>query len=195
VLANTPHMVATLAETVYLHSAHRIQPSPTRAYATVRKSMIQDNANTSGPVGLPAVVEELLIDVAADGFTLHCCGPKATPNALVASYEWIHYVDVLTIQDFDRVITARLPKRGNRVDIFAPEAVVWTYEGPPEQALRALLDLVHPDHPDAPTIDYSPPAGLYVPRAQQRPMTIRLPSPTRATVRATRLATLATPGK
>jgi hypothetical protein len=63
---------------------------------------------------------------------------------------------VLTIGDFDRVITARLPKRGDRVNIFAPEIVVWAYEGPPEQALQALLDLVHPDHPDVPTTDYSP---------------------------------------
>ncbi|MBV9160956.1 MAG: hypothetical protein JO309_05465 [Pseudonocardiales bacterium] len=147
------------------------------------------NTNTSGPVGLPAMVEELLIDVVADGFTLHCCGPKAAPNALVASYEWNHYIDPLTIRTFDRVTTARLPKRSKRVDIFVPQIVVWAYEGPPQQALRALLNLVHSDHPDAPISDYPAPAGLHVPRTQQRPMTIRLPSPTPATARATRLAT------
>jgi hypothetical protein len=110
--------------------------------------------NRGGPVGLPAAVEELLVNVAADGFTLHCCGPKTVPNALVGSYEWAHYVDVLTIQNFDQVITARLPKRGDRIDIFAPEVVVWAYEGPPQQAIRALFDLVHPEHLDAPTTDY-----------------------------------------
>ncbi len=149
--------------------------------------------NHYGPVGLPAAVEELLIDVAADGFTLHCCGPKTAPNALVGSYEWAHYVDLLTIRNFDRVTTARLPKRGDRVDISAPEVVVWAYEGPPQQAIRALLDLVYPEHPDAPTTDYPAPAGLHVLRAQQRPMTIRPPSPTRAKVRAARLATAMTP--
>jgi hypothetical protein len=67
--------------------------------------------------------------------------------------------------------------------------VVWVYEGPPQQALRALLDLVHPEHPDAPIAEYSAPASLHVPRAQQRPMTIRPPSPSQAVVRADRLAT------
>ncbi len=142
----------------------------------------------SGQAGLPNIVEELLVDVTADGFTLYCCGPKSAPNALVAAYEWEQYVDLLTIRDFDRVTTARVPAHG-RVDVFAPEVVVWAYEGPPQQALRALLDLVHPAHPDAPTAEYPAPAGLHVPRAQQRPMTIRPPSPGRAVVRADRLIT------
>ena len=88
-------------------------------------------AHHGGRVGLPAGVEELLVDVAADGFTLYCCGAKSAPNALVACYEWDHYacVDLLTVRDFDRVITARVPNR-RTVDIFAPEVVVWAYEGP-----------------------------------------------------------------
>jgi hypothetical protein len=139
-------------------------------------------------VGLSAVVEELLVDVAADGFTLYCCGPKTAPNALVAAYGWDQYVDLLTIRDFDQITTARMPTHG-MADIFAPEVVVWAYEGPPRQALRALLELVHPAHPYAPTADYPAPAGLHVPRALQRPMTIRPPSPGRVRVRADRLVT------
>lgn len=80
-----------------------------------------------------------------------------------------------------------VPTQG-RVDIFAPDVVVWAYDGPPQRALRALLDLVHPAHPDAPTIDYPAPGSLHIPRAQQRPMTIRPPSPGKASVRAARLA-------
>ena len=140
-----------------------------------------------GRVDLPTVVEELLIDVATDGFTLYCCGPKMAPNALVAAYEWEQYVDLLTIWDFDGVITARVPKRG-AVDIFAPEVVVWTYQGPPQLALPALLGLVHPAHPEAPISEYPAPAGLHIPRSQQRPMTIRPPFPSHARVRANRLA-------
>jgi hypothetical protein len=141
-----------------------------------------------GEVGLPSFVEELLVDVTTDGFTLYCCGPKLAPNALVAAYEWEQYVDLLTIRDFNRVTTARVPKRDG-ADIFAPEVVVWAYEGPAQQALRALLDLVHPEHPDAPIAEYPAPASLHVPRTQQRPMTIRPPSPSQAVVRADRLAT------
>jgi hypothetical protein len=97
--------------------------------------------------------------------------PKLAPNALVAAYEWEQYVDLLTIRDFSRVTTARVPKRG-AVDIFAPEVVVWAYDGAPQQALRALLDLVHPAHSDASIAEFPAPAGLHVPRSQQRPMTI-----------------------
>jgi hypothetical protein len=50
------------------------------------------------------------------------------------------------------------------------------------------LTLVHPAHPDAPTVEYPAPAGLHVPRDRQRPMRIQPPSPGRAGVRAARLA-------
>jgi hypothetical protein len=140
-----------------------------------------------GQASLPPVVEGLLLDVVADGFVLYCCGDRAAPHALVASYAWEHCVDLVTIQDFTRITTARVPKQGT--DIFAPEVMMWVYQGPPQQALRALLNLVHPAHPDAPTVEYPAPPGLHVPRAQQRPMTIRLPPPGRAGARAARLAT------
>jgi hypothetical protein len=144
-------------------------------------------SDRSGKVGLPTVVEELLVEVVNDGFTLYCCGPRSAPNALVAAYEWEQYFDLLTIRDFDWVTTARVPKRDG-VDIFAPEVVVWAYEGPPQQALRALLGLVHPAHPDAPAVEFPVPGGLHVPRVQQRPMTIRIPLPGQARARADRLA-------
>lgn len=138
-------------------------------------------------VSLPPVVEGLLLDIVADGFTVYCCGPRAAPAALAASYEWEDCVDHLTIRRWDQVIAARLPKLG-RVDVFAPEVVVWAYEGPAECTLRALLNLVHPQHPDAPTGVHPAPRSLRVPRHEQRPMTIRLPSVSHAGVRATRLA-------
>lgn len=145
--------------------------------------------HSGAQAGLPAGVEELLAEVVADGFALYCCGAKEAPNALVACYEWDRYVDLLTIRDFARVITARAPKR-EPTGVFGPEVVVWAYEGSPEHALRALLGLVHPDHPDAPTTEFPAPASLRVPRAQQRPMAIRLPAPSRVGARAARLATV-----
>ena len=136
---------------------------------------------------LPAAIDDLLAEVAADGFTVYRCGPKTAPYALLATYEWDSYTDLLTIRDFDRVTTARVPTR-DPVDIFAPQVVVWAYEGPPQPALRALLGLVHPAHPDAPTVEYPAPPSLHISRVQQRPMTIRPPSPRWAGIRATRLA-------
>lgn len=41
-----------------------------------------------GQEGLAPEVEGLLGEVVADGFVVYCCGPRAAPNALVASYEW-----------------------------------------------------------------------------------------------------------
>jgi hypothetical protein len=138
-------------------------------------------------VALPPAVERLLGDIVDDGFVLHCCGARAAPTALVASYEWPGYVDVLVTRDFDRVTTARVLKRG-KVDVFAPEIVVWAYEGPAEPALRALLNLVHPQHPDAPTTGFPAPRSLHVPQHEQRPLTIRPAAPDRAGSRAIRLA-------
>lgn len=146
-----------------------------------------DVLHSSGQATLPPVVEELLIDVVADGFVVYCCGDRAAPSALVASYQWDHCIDVLTMRNFDKIIAARVPK-GIEVDLFAPEVVVWAYEGPPQRVLRALLNLVHPAHPDAPIREYPAPPMLCIPRAEQRPMTIRLPPPNRAGARATRLA-------
>ncbi|MCA1708955.1 MAG: hypothetical protein LC808_39035 [Actinobacteria bacterium] len=77
-------------------------------------------------VCLPSEVEQVLLDVVADGFVVYCCGPRAAPRALVASYQWEHYVDLLTIRCFDHVATARIPApEHGRVDVFAPEVVVW----------------------------------------------------------------------
>ncbi len=138
-------------------------------------------------VDMPPVVERLLLGVVQDGFVLYCCGGRVEPSALVASYEWEQYVDTVVIRGVDRVTAARVPK-GATADVFASEVVVWAYQGHAEWALRALLDLVHPHHPDAPTVAHPAPRSLHVPRSEQRPLTIRLPSPGRAGGRATRLA-------
>lgn len=145
------------------------------------------SACAGNQVELPPEVEGLLLDVVADGFVVYCCGRRNAPTALAASYEWEDYVDLVTIRRFDRVTAARVPKRG-RVDVFAPEVVVWAYEGPAEHTLRALLNLVHPQHPDAPTASYPAPPSLHIPRHEQRPMRIRPPSARHVGVRAARLA-------
>ncbi|MGH3887174.1 MAG: hypothetical protein ACRDSZ_11525 [Pseudonocardiaceae bacterium] len=146
-------------------------------------------ARSSSQTCLPAEIERLLVDVVADGFVVHCCGARTAPLALVASYQWDDYVDLATIRCFDRVTTARVPApQRRRIDVLAPEAVVWAYEGSAQRALRALLDLVHPQHPDAPATAYPAPPALRIPRAEQRPMTIRLPSPGRVGTGAARLS-------
>lgn len=137
---------------------------------------------------LSAEVKRLLREVAADGFAVYCCGSRQAPCALVASYQWENYVDLVTIRSFERVTAARVPAaHRSRVDVFAPDVVVWAYEGSPQCALPALLDLLHPEHPDAPRSVYPAPPSLRIPREEQRPMTVRFPPPGRVQVRARRL--------
>ena len=143
---------------------------------------------------LPLEVEQLLLDVVADGFVVYCCGPKAAPTALVAVYQWQDYVDLITIRHFERVTTARIPAPAHsQVDVFNPEVVVWAYEGPPHWALRALLNLIPPQHPNAATSTYPAPPSLRIPRAEQRPMTIRVPPPGQAGMRTARLTATTAP--
>jgi hypothetical protein len=121
--------------------------------------------------------------------TVYCCGPKTAPTALAASYEWDNYVDHVTIRSWHRASAARIPKRGG-LTVFEPEVVVWSYEGGAEPTLRALLNLVSPQHPDAPAVAYPAPRSLQLYRHEQRPMTIRLPPAHQARARATRLTGL-----
>lgn len=53
-----------------------------------RSRLPSANPHHGGRVGLPGVVEELLVEVVADGFVLDGRGPESVPNALFAAYEW-----------------------------------------------------------------------------------------------------------
>ncbi len=105
---------------------------------------------------------------------------------LLACYEWPGYVDLVTIRTYERITAARVPKP---VDVFAPRLAVWAYQGPAESTLRALLRLMHPAHPGAPTQTFPAPPALYVARTEQRPLAIRLPTPGQRATRAARLTT------
>lgn len=147
-------------------------------------------------IELPEHVARLLLGLVADGFTVRRCGPASDPVALVASYDWDEHVDLVTIRDFDQQVTAgRVVKQGGPVDVFAPETVVWTCEGQAESVLQSLLELVHPEHPAAPTVVSPAPISLYVARREQRPMAIRLPTPGRAGTRAARLGARLPPAR
>lgn len=62
----------------HLHSSYAIRgwSNPGAEKRTAHK-----RASPSGQVGLSLVMEDLLMDVVDDGFTLYSCGLKAAPNA------------------------------------------------------------------------------------------------------------------
>lgn len=138
------------------------------------------------PQGELCEIDALLRAVVADGFTVYLCGDPASPEAIVATYAWESHVDFVVIKDMDRVIAAR-SRQIRDWDVFTAERVVWSYEGHARWALRAALDLLPPEHPDAPDEDYPVPAGARVEQAHLRRVSIRSPRPGLVARRAMRL--------
>jgi hypothetical protein len=108
------------------------------------------------------------------GWTHYCCGDHRAPHALVSVCKWgsYDYIDVINVRGTDRVTAARLPKY-NGLDIFAPTQAVWHYMGTLEATVAAMLRLLPPHHPDAPTTTYPAPLTLFVSSREQRPMTVK----------------------
>lgn len=143
---------------------------------------------SSQPVdtSFPAEVDDLLTAVVRDGFTLRYCNGLALPTLVIGTYDWGAYVDLVVIRAIDDVVSARIPT-AEVADIFAPEVMVWLYAGGAERALKALLDLPHPTHPEAPTTPVPAPAALQIPAAREAPVTVRPPSALAAQARQLRL--------
>ncbi|MBC3194028.1 hypothetical protein H7X46_23515 [Pseudonocardia sp. C8] len=134
----------------------------------------------------PPEIDELLTSVARDGFTLRYCNGPRQPTLIVGTYDWGPFVDLVVIRDLDDVISARVPT-ADVTDIFTPEVIVWLYAADAQRALQALLDLPHPEHPQAPTTSAPAPSALHVPAARQCPVTVRPPSELAARTRQVRL--------
>jgi hypothetical protein len=131
-----------------------------------------------------------------DGFTGYCCGPKDDPHAVIAVYEWPGRLDVIAMPRKGPAAAARLAKPAVRVPAGEPNPLVlnppttalWAWVGPMDMVVWALLDLPHPECPNAPAAEIPTPAALSVPREQQRPMYIRVPDEEKASTRAARLS-------
>jgi hypothetical protein len=132
-------------------------------------------------------IDDLLRAVVADGFTVYLCGGQHEPEAIVATYTWEDHVDFVVIKDQHDVSAARA-KLSPDWDVFAPETVVWHYHGHARWALRAILDLPHPDSPGAPDEEHPAPAALRVPGEHLRSVSIRSPRPGLVARRAMRLS-------
>ena len=141
----------------------------------------------AGPTDLAVPeVDELLVAVTRDGFTLRYCNGLREPTLIVGTYDWGSWVDLVVIRAVDDVISARIPVTAG-TEVFAPDTIVWAYVGDAEHALRALLELPHPDHPRAPTASVPAPRSLHVPAAREAPVTVRPPTPLAARARQIRL--------
>lgn len=126
----------------------------------------------------------------ADGFSGYCYGPKDDPTALICVYEWPKHYDVIVVPSDGPAAAARLTKPAAVFNL--PDTAVWAWVGAPALAIWALLDLPHPDHPDAPAAVVATPVQLRALRKQQRPMIIRVPDEERRGRRAARLSQMQT---
>jgi hypothetical protein len=115
---------------------------------------------------------EAIASIARAGFTHYYCGGIRNPHAIVATFAWQGYTDIVNIRGMDRVAAARVPHYAG-MDIFAPSRIVWHYLGSVEWAVRAMLRLVPPDHPEAPTEEYPAPLWLFVPAEELRSLAVR----------------------
>lgn len=131
-------------------------------------------------------VDELLRAVVADGFTVYLCGGQRQPEAILATYTWPDHVDFVVIKDQHDVAAARARTTPDW-DVFAPDKVIWSYHGHARWALRAILDLCHPEHPDAPEDEHPAPAALLLPGEYLRSVSVRSPRPGLVARRAMRL--------
>jgi hypothetical protein len=131
-------------------------------------------------------IGDLSQELVDDGFTLYCCGSKDNPTALMASYEWDHHIDVITVRE-NVAAAARLPRSDIEFYTNPPDFALWSYTGEPTKTIWELLKLPPPEHPDAPDGDFPTPPHLRVPRESQRPMAIRKPASGKAGARAERL--------
>jgi hypothetical protein len=130
-------------------------------------------------------VDKLLVAVIRDGFTLRYCNGLREPTLIVGTYDWGSWVDIVVIRGIEDVTSARIPVVSG-TDVFAPDTIVWAYVGEAERALRALLELPHPDHPQAPTVPVPAPRSLHVPAARGV-VTVRPPTALAACTRRVRL--------
>lgn len=146
--------------------------------------MTTRNAPTSAP--FPAEVDELLASITRDGFTFRYCDGPRQPTVIVGTYDWGDFVDLVVIRGIDDVVSARVPT-ADVTNIFEPEVIVWLYAGHAQHALRALLDLPHPEHVQAPRAKAAAPIALHVPAARECPVTVRPPSALAARARQVRL--------
>ncbi|WP_026426017.1 hypothetical protein [Actinokineospora inagensis] len=131
-------------------------------------------------------IDDLLRAVVADGFTVYLCGGNDRPEAIVATYAWAGFVDYVVIKDAHDVTAAR-SRQGRDWDVFTAETVVWSYQGHARWALRAILDLLPPEHPNAPHEDYPAPASLRVGQEHLGSVSVRTPRPGLVARRAMRL--------
>lgn len=106
------------------------------------------------------------------GMTACCCGDRRAPHALVATYNWGDYIDVINIRGMHRVTAARLPVCDG-LDIFAPAWAVWHYLGSLEPTVTAMLKLPPPDHRHAPTATYPAPLTLFVTSREQQSIIVK----------------------
>lgn len=110
---------------------------------------------------------------------VHYVGGSQTPHLIAFTFRWRESgcADVLLLRGEHDAAAYRTPDDDGHADILRPDLVCWSYEASAEAtaiwAMRAVLTIPPPTHPDAPCTLYSAPASCRVPGTEERPLVIR----------------------
>lgn len=103
---------------------------------------------------------------------LYVFGPQHGPDLVAAVFQWPTSADVLLLRGEDDASAYRVPTFPD-TDVFAPMLVSWQYHAAAVWALRAVLTIEPPGHPQAPSGVLRPEPLCSVPMEIRRPVTIR----------------------
>lgn len=104
-------------------------------------------------------VGELVERLDRIGFALHrLCIDREHPDILIGTYHWGYKVDVVIVID-ERHAHAYRVSTWLGEDVLAPKRVSWHQGSGAVPALRAVLSLPPPGHPEAPSGPLNPPNG------------------------------------
>lgn len=116
-------------------------------------------------------VDDLMNELRSRRWTLYKWGPEADPTLLVGQCYWPNAIDSVIIRPDGMGCAYRCPTAVP--DPFRPNAVMFQWAGASLWALRTILALEPPDHPNAPVHLHTPIAECSIPADLPRPFVMR----------------------
>lgn len=106
-------------------------------------------------------LDDMMNELRARKWTLFTWGPQNAPYLVAGQYRWADVIDIVLLRPNGLGCAYRCPARVP--DPFRPDAVVFQFESTWLWALRMILIMDQPGHPDAPTCLQNPSSACLVP--------------------------------
>lgn len=116
-------------------------------------------------------LDDMMNELRARKWTLFTWGPRNGPHLVAGQYRWPDVIDTVLLRPNGLGCAYRCPAQVP--DPFRPDAVVFQFESTWLWALRMILIMDHPEHPDAPTCLQDPIQACLVPGDLPEPLVVR----------------------